>query len=189
MVGGEEGWQETAQEQRACRLEAQADVIVSSPPYADEITGKHGETETAADSRAKRRTQGGRPGLFSHEYGDSEGQIGNSSGETFWTAAKQIVSQVAAILKPGGVAVWVCKNFVRKGVIVEFSDDWRKLNEACGLELVEWIKASLVKEDRAPDLFGGESVKTTERKSFFRRLADKKGSPRIDHEDVLVLRK
>lgn len=34
-----------------------------------------------------------------------------------------------------------------------------------------------------------EHVQRTERKSFFRRLAEKKGSPRIDHETVLVMRK
>jgi hypothetical protein len=32
-------------------------------------------------------------------------------------------------------------------------------------------------------------VKTTSRKSFFRRLAEAKGSPAIDHEDVIIVRK
>ncbi len=37
------------------------------------------------------------------------------------------------------------------------------------------------------DMFGDAKQLTTERKSFFRRLAEKKGSPRIDHEDVICV--
>jgi len=36
-------------------------------------------------------------------------------------------------------------------------------------------------------LFGHKIVKRKERKSFFRRLAESKGSPRIDHETVLCM--
>ena len=39
------------------------------------------------------------------------------------------------------------------------------------------------------DIFGGATPRRTERKSFFRRLAEKKGSPRIDWEDVIIMRK
>lgn len=38
-------------------------------------------------------------------------------------------------------------------------------------------------------LDGGEHVQKKERKSFFRRLAEKKGSPAIDWEIVLCLEK
>ncbi|HEU4344036.1 MAG TPA: hypothetical protein VFU31_20975 [Candidatus Binatia bacterium] len=47
----------------------------------------------------------------------------------------------------------------------------------------------LTSEKRHTDLFEGETVKKTERKSFFRRLAEKKGSPRIDFEEVIIARK
>ncbi len=108
---------------------------------------------------------------------------------TFWEAARLIILECEAILRPGGIAVFVCKDFVRKKARVSFSDDWQRLCEACGFVLVERIQASLVKEDSHPSLFGGNDVKITERKSFFRRLAEKKGSPRIDFEDVIVMRK
>jgi hypothetical protein len=40
------------------------------------------------------------------------------------------------------------------------------------------------------DIWGdGRATKTKERKSFFRRLAEKKGSPRIDWEEVLFVHK
>jgi hypothetical protein len=53
--------------------------------------------------------------------------------------------------------------------------------------MVEWIRASLVKEWTEQCLFSGKTTKQKSRKSFFRRLAEKKGSPRIDAEDVLVM--
>lgn len=62
-------------------------------------------------------------------------------------------------------------------------------DRATWTDAVERIHAMLVAENRSPALFGGEHVKRTERKSFFRRLAEKNGSPRIDHEEILVMRK
>ena len=85
--------------------------------------------------------------------------------------------------------IWIVKNFVRNKAIVPFSDDWRRLCEACGFVTVEWIKASLVKEWEEATLFDGTQARRRERKSFFRRLAEKKGSPRIDWEEVLVVRR
>ncbi len=252
VVGGEKGGSANSQEQRTARLEPQISLIVSSPPYAETLKGDGSQAETAEESRAKRRTEGGSLGQsqrtqgygsagnlgnlpagevsavvssppwegsindgadhkrmrekypgwglnpdgsnrmarsVGQDYGTNQGQLGNITGETFWTAAHQIVSECHALLKPGGVAVWVVKAFVRKKALVDFPGDWRRLCESVGFVLVEEIHASLVKERKDRGLFGGDVVKRTERKSFFRRLAEKKGSPRIDHEVVLILRK
>ena len=71
-----------------------------------------------------------------------------------------------------------------------FSDQWEQLCAAVGFIPVERIHAMLVEErGEQLDIFGGVTVKRVERKSFFRRLAEKKGSPRIDHEDVIIMRK
>ena len=95
-----------------------------------------------------------------------------------------------AVLKPGGHTAWVTKRFVRDKKIVEFSEQWAQLCEAVGFVRVEWVRAMLV-EDHGDqlDIFGGVTTRGKQRKSFFRRLAEKKGSPRIDWEDVLILRK
>jgi len=45
----------------------------------------------------------------------------------------------------------------------------------------------LVKETTHETLFGHTEVKRKERKSFFRRLAESKGSPKIDFEVVLCM--
>lgn len=163
-----------------------ADAVCSSPPY-------EGIRQDGGGDYAKQGKGGF--GLYTGEAHDAwhttrdQTNLGNNVGETFWAAAKQIIQQCHAILKPGGVAVWVCKDFVRNKARVPFSDDWRRLCEACGFITVEWIKASLVKEWEEATLFNGTETKRRERKSFFRRLAEKKGSPRIDHEDVLVMKR
>jgi hypothetical protein len=179
-----------------------ADAVVSSPPWESNSEGvmradKFNDPEAYAKEMmhaghgcsleaARRKME--KQNDAAH-YGQSQGRLGNSTGETFWSAARQIVQQSHAILKPGGIAVWVTKDFVRNKALVPFSDDWRRLCEACGFEMVEWIQASLVKETRTDTLFDGPETKRKERKSFLRRLAEKKGSPRIDHEDVLIMRK
>ncbi len=113
-----------------------------------------------------------------------------SEGQTFWHAARQILLQCHQVLKPGGHAVWVCKDFIRKGERVPFSDDWLRLCISCGFEPVCRHRSLLVKEGGERRGFRtGLHTLRTERKSFFRRLAEKKGSPRIDWEDVICIRK
>lgn len=108
--------------------------------------------------------------------------------ETFWSAAREILLQVWKLLKPVGYCAWIVKDYVKAGKRVPFCDNWARLCEACGFEVIERAHAMLVKEETHPGLFGAET-KRKERKSFFRRLAEKKGSPRIDHEEVIFARK
>jgi modification methylase len=176
----------------------EAACVVSSPPYEGSFNG--GVQENPESTRERMRRAGAsektisKIGDNSHSaglgYGEADGQIGNESGETFWEAAREIVAQCFQILRPGGIACWVTKNFVRNKKIVDFTGDWIKLCQSCGFVLVERIQASLVKEDSGADLFGGEWQTRTERKSFFRRLYEKKyPGNRIDHEDVIVMMK
>jgi len=224
------------------------DAVISSPPYAETLKGDGTQSETAAESRAKRitgsgslgqsqRTQGYgskgnlgnlKPGkvdcvvssppyersiqtngdgidwtkikeggtrktearaALGKGYGKSDGQLAEAVGDTFWQAAKEIVEQCYQILKPGGVAIWVVKDFVRNKKRVDFTGDWRRLCESAGFETIHEHHAMLVKEDVKESLFGHKIVKRKERKSFFRRLAESKGSPRIDYEIVFCMRK
>ena len=99
------------------------------------------------------------------------------------------VREIYRVLKPGGIAVWVVKAFVRDKQIVDFPGDWRKLCEACGFETVLEVHASLVTRWEVNDLFDGVVKKERKRASFFRRLAESKGSPKIDYETVWFMRK
>ncbi|MCJ7482629.1 MAG: hypothetical protein MUO31_06660 [Thermodesulfovibrionales bacterium] len=154
-------------------------LIVSSPPYEEGIG--HGGKPTAIDKEKALHIAN------SKRYSDGDENLGNQRGDCFWKAAREILEQCYQILRPGGHAIWVCKDFVRKGQRVPFSDDWLKLCEAVGFKLTCRHKAMLVKEETKDDLFGGTITKKTERKSFFRRLAEAKGSPAIDHEDVICV--
>jgi hypothetical protein len=159
--------------------------VVSSPPYEDNGVNLGGVGDTAA-----MRQQIHNSVKRDEAYGSDPANIGNDTGDTFWTAARVIVEQTYAALKPGGYAAWVCKDFVRKGKRVPFSDQWEALCAAVGFEPVERIAAMLVDDHGDQlDIFGGATARRKERKSFFRRLAEAKGSPRIDHEDVIIMRK
>ncbi len=183
VVESEESRTANAKEQCASGMES-VSLIISSPPY---------EGCPVADQRGKcvkgGRVLGGRLQPVIGSYGTTAGQIGETQGPTFWQAAKEILEQCHKILKPGGHAIWVCKDFVRKGQRVPFSDDWQRLCESAGFKTIHRHKAMLVKEESHKSLFGHDIVKKTERKSFFRRLAEAKGSPKIDEEDVLCTMK
>lgn len=168
-----------------------ADVILSSPPYEASVSnlagnhGKPGKPTWKAAGIAKRDPR------LNPGYGETPGNVGNLTHNTFWSAAKTIVSEATALLPPGGLAVWVCKAFVRGGKLVDFPGDWQKLCEACGLVLVERIEASLVEDHGMQEgLFGESTQVQTARKSFFKRLAEKRpGAPQINSETVLILQK
>jgi len=146
--------------------------VIGSPPFEGGV-GSDKKSEQRNHYK-DRKTSGGPLGQsLRGDYGNSEGQIGNDKGDTFWSAAKQIVAECHKILRPGGYAIWVVKSFVRKGAIVDFPGDWRRLCEAEGFETLHEHHAMLVKEEKAIGLFGQEIVSRIERKSFFRRLSDK----------------
>jgi DNA modification methylase len=221
------------------------DAVVTSPPYAECVNGEHGETETAAQTVAARRTRGGSLGQSCRHggygvsggqigalkegkvaavvtsppysgthvagdmrvdnskrgtgtdlcmqqganYGETDGNIGHEQGETYWTAMSQVYRQCLIAIRPGGYMAVVVKDYVKDKARVPLCDQTLQLLMHIGFEPVERIHAMLVRETRHNNLFGGETIKRKERKSFFRRLAESKGSPRIDHEEVLVVRK
>lgn len=108
----------------------------------------------------------------------------------FWTAARAIVEQTYSVLTPGAHACWVVKDFVRDGQRVEFSDQWRQLCEAVGFTTLHLHRAWVVEHHGTQKgLDGPDKEHRVERKSFFRRLAEKKGSPRIDWETVYCMEK
>lgn len=159
------------------------DGVVSSPPWEDQepshAQGGSPSTKCLEMSSLKNRV------VVQAEYG-GEDNLGNSSGPTFWSASREILEQVHAVLRPGAHAVWVLKGFVRRGVLVDFPGQWQALCEAVGFRTVHVHRAWLVEEHGTQGLLGGgEKLHRTERKSFFRRLAEKKGSPAIDWETVL----
>jgi hypothetical protein len=158
------------------------EAAVSSPPYAD--IAQSGGTKGLKE-HGTGLTQGD---ICFDEYGSTAGQLGRESVDDFWLAARAIVEQVYLALTPGGHAVWVVKDYVKNKQIVPFSDQWRQLCEAVGFVTLHEHHAMLVHHKGSQHTLDGNLIEhKTESKSFFRRLAEKKGSPRIDWETVYCM--
>ena len=169
------------------------EAAVSSPPYENAIN-QNGEGPGMAGNAARRsRIEAGAPSEIAAQsarigYGRSNGNIGNDNPDDFWLAARQIVEQVYQVLIPGGHACWVVKGFVKNKTLVDFPGQWRELCESVGFVTLHEHHALLVRDNGTSHLLeGGEIHHQTESKSFFRRLAEKKGSPRIDYETVFCM--
>ena len=107
--------------------------------------------------------------------------------DDYWHAVAQVYKGCWQVLKPGGILVLVCKDYIKSGKRVPLCDDTMKLLVSLGFVPVARIRAMLKKE-WTEQTFGGEVTQEKSRKSFFRRLCEKKGSPPIDYEEVLVVR-
>jgi len=166
---------------------------VSSPPW--EGTGVGGKENVVSLNRqcvSHNRPDYVGKGQEAHNltYGETGGQLGTESGTTFWEASAEIMRQVYQVLAPGAVAVWVCKSFIRAGQVVPFPEQWAALGEACGFETIKWIRCWLVEDRGAQYTLNGDlSLLQAAYKSFFRRLSEKRGSPEINFEVVLIQRK
>lgn len=159
-------------------------VAISSPPYQNATEGTPLDPSKYPTLRGVLKQNAAKL----QKYGDEAGNIGSDSGETFWLAARQIVEQVYLSLAPNAHAVWVVKDYVKNKQRVPFSDQWRQLCEAVGFVALHEHHAMLVHhKGKSHTLEGGIVEHITESKSFFRRLAEKKGSPHIDYETVFCM--
>lgn len=172
-----------------------ADAIVTSPPFLGDginhaCTNVGNKVNRNQQCVSRNRAKGIGDGQQAKQiiYGKTPGQLADEPN-TYWTAVAEIYRQCLLALKPGGYIACVVKSYVKGGKIVPLPDQTWELLQHVGFEPVERVRAMLVKESSHPGLFDGPVVKKTERKSFFRRLAERKGSPPIDFEEVLFLRK
>lgn len=161
------------------------DGVVTSPPFSEPGSQPIGKCPSTP-VRSKLKSMGLDDKT---EYGHTDGQIGNDKGETYWQAMHAVYSSMRDAMKPCGVAAIVVKDYVSKKARVPLCDQTCMLLESLGFEVFERCRCWLVKETREPSLFGGEHVTTKARKSFFRRLAESKGSPAIDWEEVIWCKK
>lgn len=204
---GSRTYQGTGAERAEGNLETLAlgevDAVVSSPPFMGSSAtagGDHrkeyfaqvggvGHLNVEYDEKVAFEKRGFLMGRAAYKEFAASCNLGSitESQTTFWSEAAKIVVESHAILKPGGYAVWVVKAFVRDKQIVDFPGDWRKLCEHAGFVTVREVHAMLVAETTHNDLFDGARTTKRERKSFFRRLAEKKGSPPIDFETVYFM--
>ena len=155
------------------------DGAVSSPPFED--TQKVQDIDFFCEAQKKHRpNSGGTHPSSRGEYAPSKNNLGNSSGDSFWGAARAIVEQTFAVLRPGAHAVWILKQFVRNGALVDFPGQWRQLCEACGFVTLHEHHALLVRDDGTQlAMDGNHKSYRTEKKSFFRRLSEAKAQAQV----------
>lgn len=161
--------------------------IVTSPPFTQGYQSggginKNGYGENGNDKVGSRTYQG--------TGGErSQGNIERAEGETYWSEMAKIYIECHKALKPGGYLIVVVKSYIKNKRKVHLPQQTLKLLIRLGFEPVERIKAMLVKQSVNAGLFGEDVVTEKARKSFFRRLCESKGSPKIDWEEILVVRK
>lgn len=165
------------------------DAAVSSPPF-QHTSGWCNVTSVTGPLADKALLDRHAAGNMNVGYGDTDGNMGTASSDEFWTAAREIVEQVYKVLEPGAHAVWVVKNYVKGGKEVPFCAQWQQMCEAVGFETLHEHHAMLVRHVglAQTDMITGKRIsKEVSSKSFFRRIAEKKGSPPIDFECVLCM--
>ena len=164
-----------------------ADALVTSPPFLDSTASAPGSKRGGLLAHDPKRAA---DATLQAEYGNSKGQLASEGHETFWTASQKILQEAYALLTPGAFAVFVCKDTVKGGQIFEFSRMWAELCQAQGFIPHTHARAWQVQKFAEQALTtGGYEVVKKQHKSFFRLLQEKKGSPEINHEDILIFTK
>lgn len=165
--------------------------VVSSPPFLAQTGGKNVTATEGplSDPAILKRHAAGNSGV---SYGETEGNMGRETVDDFWTSARAIVEQVFMVLEPGGHATWVLKDYVKGGKRVEFCKQWQQMCEAVGFVTLHEHHATFTRNRgvSTTDMVSGEVVSKEKRSvSFFRRVAEKKGSLKIDYEVVMCMQK
>jgi DNA modification methylase len=169
------------------------DGILTSPTYEGMLSDQRDSRGPGQTSMHDKRKQGerytARGATSTAGYGADEQQIGKEKGETYWQAMHQVYSECFKVLKPGGWAAIVVKDFIRNKERVPLCDNTVLLLEHIGFVVRYRVRAHLVDDLGTADAFTG-MTKRRERKSFFRRLYEQKyPENRIDYEEVLFARK
>lgn len=165
---------------------------IASPPYGQTLTNA-GEGPGARWDSKHHRPGNSRKISSRRDYGRDPANLANLStrrgrrGEpsAFERSALAIIRQTHRLLRDDGIAVWVTKDYVRRGKRVPFSDNWEALCAAAGFRCVGRVQATFV-DNRADqlDLFGGRHNRDRQHKSHWRRAMEEQGAPAIDWEDV-----
>lgn len=183
------------------------DAIISSPPYNKQtlMGGAYRRAENNIlskwcvengcdpDAPSRRAVYGA--------YGTSSGQIGHmpdgtmnftddqTECETYWSAMTCVWRQCCIAMRPGGVLCAILRDSIRDGKRLPLADMHWTLLRHVGFEPVTRVRALMTEEQHTADLFQGVTWRTRSWKSFFRRMAESRGTAPIDWEDVLVMRR
>lgn len=176
--------------------------IVTSPPWEKTSHERTFDSDEELEAFAKQQwvyREGGRSleatKAFLRKdwqgYSEAEGQIGQEESETYWASVAQVYRECFKALKPNGCLVVVVKAFVRNKQIVDLPSQTLELLQAIGFEplgkrIKAWMVSPATQKSLMPEI---KEDYQKSHKSFFRRLAESKGSPHVDFEEVLIVQK
>lgn len=161
--------------------DVRADVIITSPPYANDaaattktrcITRKARKLATVDhDPRWQRwveKYDAGSHAAFLFHYGEHPAQIGHWRGERYWQAMTLIYRNAYDALRDGGRMVLVIKDHIKDGQRVHVADRTVALCQSLGFVLDE------------------RHARRVWPLSLWQRRRLEQGKPVVDTEDVLV---
>jgi len=124
--------------------------------------------------------------------GERRTQVGGTDipPEDYWSACSSIYQQLYDLFSPNSYLAIIVKPFVRNKTLVDLPAMTLDLLVQIGFSPVTWFDMMLTGRGKQLSMMP-EQVPDYEwkRASFFRRLAESKGSPKIDAEVTLVVRK
>lgn len=132
---GEVDWQYSEDTDNIGNLpQGNIDTIITSPPYENTIReGQEGVNITSDKGRWKRKFSGKeKPSYF-----ESKDNLGNLKKKSYLSEMKKVYDQCFSVLKQGGLAVLVTKNFVRNYKMIRLDMDTILLMESCGFRLID----------------------------------------------------
>jgi DNA modification methylase len=156
---------------------------ITSPPY---VSGGH---HTDVFDAWNVNSRGQKIEKETAGYGKSSAQIGRLKETGYMGAMLDVYRGIHRALHDGGVFAVVVKDYVKNGRRIPLCNQTWELLHIAGFNGIERIHALLVQHYSHHDLFEGEVKSKRERKSFFRRMSERKGSPAIDYEEILFVRK
>jgi len=97
---------------------------------------------------------------------------------------RKVYAECHKALKDGGVMAVILKDYVKGGKRVPLVDDTLTLLVSLGFELVERVRAYMMRHRPEARLFGGARIVSKGRKGFFRNLTEAKAAASVFWADV-----
>lgn len=149
-------------------------LVLTSPPYGATL---HGQVTATPDHGVHK----------SHDrYSRDPANLAHVGHDRLLTAMRDVLSETARVLRPGGIAAMTVRPYWKAGQLVDLPGDLVRVGEQAGLELFERnvVLLAALRDDEVvarPSFFALDQV----------RRARARGIPRsvVGHEDLLVFRK
>jgi len=158
--------------------EKDVSAIITSPPYSEGLGHGRGKSKRLVQEKKICLVGAG-------SYSKSSENIGEiRTHETYLEAMLKVYREMFKVLKPGGLAIIVLKNFIRNWKVVDLIGDTVKLCEFCGFKLVKRIRFVLPQQS-----FWRTNYRPKWEKKFKKSFPEEEFASVYKYETVLCFRK